>query len=290
MQLGDLANPADLNAAVAGMDAVIHCAGVVRVAALRRGVWEANVNGTERLLAASARTGLSRFVYLSSVGVYGHAPPPITEDVQKRPVGAYGESKWAAERALWRYRSEHRLPAVALRPCVIYGPRDRRASRALLRMCQMRVVPLPRGGRRVLDLVYVTDVADAALAAATTPGAVGHAYNITDGETHTYRDILVAYSQISGRSPAILPVPGRAVVLALQAGLLLRQTLRGASGDWAGQIDRVRALDMDAHYEIGAARRGLGYAPQVGLVEGLQRILSWSMEQKSESRRGSLAR
>lgn len=273
VRLGDLASDADLTEVVDGMDVVVHCAGVVQMSAVRRDIWAVNVEGTERLLAATARVGSARFVYLSSVAVYGHARAPISEDAPKRPVAAYGESKCAAEEALWRYYAEHRLPVVALRPCPIYGRRDQRFTQALRRIGGMRLLPLPRWGRRLLDLVHVADVAEAAVGAATSPSAVGRAYNITDGERHAIRDILLAHGQITGRRPAIVPVPARAVVWAVQLGMWWRQS-RGVPGDWSGQVSRARGLDFDAHYAIDAARRDLDYRPRVGLMEGLRDVLA----------------
>jgi nucleoside-diphosphate-sugar epimerase len=283
---GDLSTAADLRAAVDGVDVVIHGAGVVDATALPRNVWEVNLGGTERLLAASAQVGLARFVHLSSIAVYGYVPPPVAEDAPKRPVGPYGESKWAAEQALWRYHADHRLPAVALRPCIIYGERDHLFLPRLLRICRMRAVPLPHGGRRILDLVYVSDVVDAALAAAVKDTAVGRSYNITDGEAYTYRDILLAYGQLTGRRPAILPFPGRAVVLALQMTLRLMQVSR-IPEHWmsplVGLRMGLRILGLDLHYAIDAARRDLGYAPRVGLMEGLHCALAWRLGQESGS-------
>ena len=270
---GDLSGSSDLGPAVAGVDVILHCAGVVQMGAERRDLWSVNVEGTERLLASAARAALPRFVYLSSVGVYGRAPAPTTEDAPKSPVGAYPESKWAAEQALWRRHADDGMPVVVLRPCPIYGPGDRKVSQAIARLGRMPVLPLPHAGRRLADLVYVSDVAEAVLSAASAPAAVGRAYNITDGERHTYRDILLAYEQVCGRRPAIVGVPGPAVVRAVQLLMWWRQ-LRRRSGDWAGQVARVRALDADAHYSIEAARRDLGYRPRVGLIEGLRRTFS----------------
>ena len=270
---GDLSATADLTPATHGVDTVIHCAGVVQASARREDLWAVNVEGTERLLAAAAGAGRPRFVYVSSVGVYGHAPPPVREDAAKHPVGAYAQSKWAAEQAVWRYHSGRRLPVVVLRPCPIYGPGDRRITQALSRLGRMRLAPLPRGGRRLVDLVYVSDVADAVVAAATVPVAAGRAYNITDGESHTYRDLLLARARVMGRRPVIIPVPGRAVVMALQLLMWLRQA-GGRPGDWAGQVERVRAFDLDMHYSIDAARRDLGYRPQVGLMQGFRQIFA----------------
>jgi len=255
-RVGDLTESAELPAAVAGMDVVVHCAGVVQVRGEHCDLWTVNAEGTERLLAASAAAGLRRFVHISTVAVYDHAGTSLAENAPKRPSGAYGRSKWAAEEALWRHHAEHALPAVALRPCVVYGGRDRHAWPVLLRLARMRVVPLPRGGASLFDLVHVSDLVEAVLAATREPAAAGRAYNITDGEAHSYRDILTALGNLTGRRPVILAVPSLAWRLAVRV------------------VAAARALDLDLHYPIDAARRDLDYRPRVGLVEGLRRTLS----------------
>src|SRR5436309_2932276 len=65
----DLAAAADLSALVDGVDVIVHCAGVVQMEGRPRDLWAVNVEATERLLAAGAHPGLSRFVHLSSVAV-----------------------------------------------------------------------------------------------------------------------------------------------------------------------------------------------------------------------------
>jgi nucleoside-diphosphate-sugar epimerase len=257
VELADLMTAPDLTALVDGVDVIVHCAGVVQMERRHRDLWAVNVESTERLLAAGARAGLRRFVHLSSVAVYGAAPAPVGEDAPKQPRGAYGKSKWAAEEAVWRYHSDHRVPAVALRPCAIYGGRDRHAWPILSRLGRMWFVPVPRGGRRLLDLVHVTDVVEAVVAAVGEPAAVGRAYNVTDGEQHSYRDIFLAYERITGRRPAIVPIPAALVKIASR--------IPG--------MRRVRALDLDLHYAIDAARRDLRYQPKVGLEAGLRRML-----------------
>jgi nucleoside-diphosphate-sugar epimerase len=256
--LGDLADGADVGALMAGVDVVVHCAAVVQVAAgPPRDIW--------------AAVGLHRFVHLSSVAVYGNPPPPVSEDAAKKPAGPYGKSKWAAEEALWRYHAQRGLPAVALRPCAIYGGQDRHAWPVLWRLARMRVVPLPRGGARLLDLVHVSDVVETVMAAATRPAAPGHAYNVTDGETHSYRDVLLAASQITGRRPVIVSVPPPALAVALWIGSRLPSLRRVSAGRG---LQLARTLDVDLHYSIEAARRDLGYRPRVGLAEGLRRTLA----------------
>jgi nucleoside-diphosphate-sugar epimerase len=163
---------------------------------------------------------------------------------------------------------------VVLRPAIIYGPGDRLTWPRIERALRRRVLPLPDGGKRILDLVYVSDVVEALLAAASRPEAVGHAYNITDGEIHSYRDILLAYEQASGRRPRILPIPSKALMGTLQRLFRMMQTLR-VPGNWERQSGRLRGLNLDIHYAIDAARRDLAYVPRVGLQEGVRRTMAW---------------
>lgn len=271
VSIGDLGDEIELRTRVEGSDIVVHSAGAVDMTGAREQLWEVNVRGTERLLGASVEARVSRFVYVSSVAVYGDSPPPVREDAPKRPAGAYGASKWEAEQIVERYQRESGLKAVILRPCVIYGERDRHAQKALSRLVRLPVIPLARGGSRLLDLVHASDVATAILTAATADAALGQVYNITDGEEHTHRDILMTLGRVTGRQPWILSLPGPALA-ALET---VRGWVRYVSEGGAKRMGRLRALDLDLHFDIEAARRDLHYEPKVSLEEGLKRAFDW---------------
>lgn len=284
--VGDLSERDALRKQLEGVDCVIHCAGAVGMTLPRERLWSVNVEGTERLLQASLDASVARFVHLSSVAVYGAAAPPVREDSPKRPVGAYPESKWEAEQLVFRY-GELGLKSIVLRPCVVYGERDRHAVQALSRLGSLKLLPLPRGGSRRLDLVHAEDVADALLAAADKTELSGRAYNVTDGAAHTQRDIVATYARLSGRRPAIVPVPGSLFALAGLAGWGLSYL----APELGRRVGRLRALDVDLHYSIDRARQELAYRPRVGLDEGLSRTLAWFEEQDVLTfQRGSEAR
>jgi nucleoside-diphosphate-sugar epimerase len=175
----------------------------------------------------------------------------VAEDAAKQPVGAYGKSKWGAEEALRRHHEARGLPVVVLRPCIVYGGRDRHAYPALSRLARLPFVPLPNRGGHLLDLVHVSDVVQAVIAAAVMPDVVGRAYNVTDGQAHSYRDILLALERASGRRPWILSVPGAAWGMASRL------------------VPVLRGLGLDLHYSVEAARRDLSYRPRMEMDAGL---------------------
>ena len=269
--VGDLGDAESLRQAVQGVDAVFHAAAALGFQATAAVMDDVNVGGTERLLAASRAAGVGRFVYISSVAVYGPHEPPIDEATPQQPSDPYGRSKQAAEAAVMRAYAQG-LPTVILRPCIVYGAGDRYFLPTVLQLTRLPIVPLPDGGDTLIELVYVTDLAEAALQAATRAQAVGQAYNITDGRPTTLRDIIETYALLTGHGPRI-------VSLDLDRLVRLSGALREALLPLAPRVaylldtDRLANLRHDIHYDIAKAERELGYAPQIGLYEGLRRAL-----------------
>src|SRR4051812_9354230 len=121
---GAIEDPASLDTAVKGVDAVVHVAGIVK-ARRPAGFFDVNTQGTKNLLEASIRQGGGRFVYVSSLAAVGPSADgtPVPDDVEPRPVTQYGRSKLEAERAV--LQAKDKLHVTVVRPPLIYGPRDR---------------------------------------------------------------------------------------------------------------------------------------------------------------------
>jgi nucleoside-diphosphate-sugar epimerase len=118
----DLLDRESLTRAAQGCGALVHAAAWTGGPELSpEQAWRSNVDGTENVLAAAAAAGVERFVYLSSVAVYGlNSAPVIDESAATPPVGQlYPDSKIAAERLV----RESGLSCVVIRPASTYGPR-----------------------------------------------------------------------------------------------------------------------------------------------------------------------
>jgi nucleoside-diphosphate-sugar epimerase len=138
----------------AGAAAVVHLAGLIS-APRERDFVAANVDAT-RIVAEAARDARVRMVHISSLAAGGPAPPhaPRTENDQPHPITAYGRSKLAGERVLAETMG---LRWIALRPGVVYGPRDR-ALFALFRMAARGVLPVVGRSGAAYTFIYVADV------------------------------------------------------------------------------------------------------------------------------------
>lgn len=280
---GDLLDPDSLRRAAQGVEVVYHCA--ARVALPYQGdrlqIFRANVEGTRNVLQASEEAGVRRFVFVSSVAVYGDPREPLVrEDHPKNPKGPYAESKVLAEE-LVEMAGDRGLETVILRPCVIYGPGDRNFLPQIAETLPRYPFPLVQGGRQPLDMVHARDVAQALVLAGTHPRAAGRVYNVTDGETHSLRELVEVFCEALGVRPRLLPLP---YPLALALAALAAGISRAARPDEDPLLSPagVRAMARPHHYDITRIREELGYAPRVPLREGLREAAAWYLEWKAQ--------
>jgi len=280
---GDLGDRAGLRRAIEGIEIVYHCAARPPLGGTYQEFFRDNVAGTENVLEAALQEGVERFVHVSTVDVYGYDHHDgADERTPLRPDGLYSRSKIEAERIAMRYYEKYGLPITILRPCLIYGPRDRHLLPTVLRLISQRRVPLIAGGRALLDLVYTGDVAEALMLAAAKREAIGQAYNITDGARRTLREILETFAQAWGRTPRYLHLPYSLsfAVAAIASGLsyLLKFSTLPIL-----RWEVIKAMGHHRHFDISKAMRELGYRPQVPLEEGLSLTLSWHRSQGAQA-------
>jgi nucleoside-diphosphate-sugar epimerase len=275
---GDLANREDVLAAAEGCDAVVHTAAKAGVwgdpAAYRR----ANLDGTRNVLAACRRHQVPRLVYTSTPSV-AHAGGDIEGGDESLPYTTepktpYQATKTLAEREVLAAQGDD-LQVVALRPHLIWGPGDPHLVPRILERGKRGRIALPGGGRQRVDTTYVDNAADAHVAALERlrPGAAcaGQAYFVTNGEPMPLREIVLGILRAAGVKARVIPIPPR---LAHGAGALLERAFRLARSDREPPLTRFVAEQLStAHwFDIGAAKRDLGWTPAVSVDEGLRRL------------------
>ncbi|HEU4758927.1 MAG TPA: NAD-dependent epimerase/dehydratase family protein, partial [Dehalococcoidia bacterium] len=272
--LGDVSDPTSLPAALDGVEAAVHAAGLVKARSAAQ-FYAVNAGGTRNLLDAVDRAAprLHRFVLISSLAAHGPSEDgePRPADASARPVTAYGRSKLAAEETLRCWPRADR--AVIIRPPVIYGPRDKQLL-PFFRLARLRLAPLLAGGRHRVSCVYVEDAARAVAEATTAEAPVGgRAYFIDDGSPYSWRDLLAAVEQAVGTRALALSTPRWAYsAAALAAELYGLVTRQGVS------LTREKVLEMSQPHWVcshAALQRDLGWSPQVQLEEGARLTAAW---------------
>ncbi|WP_051212209.1 NAD-dependent epimerase/dehydratase family protein [Rubritepida flocculans] len=264
----DVTRPETLPPALAGVEAVVHAAVEGRASI---------VEGTANLLAAARAAGVRRFVHLSSVAVYGAAEGAVREDTPRAPGdSAYGRWKAEAE-ALVEAVTDFEV--VILRPALVYGPGDPLwIGRMARRLALGALGPLGAAGEGLADLVHVRDVAEAIALALTGPPGL---YNLGGPAPVTWNEYLARLAAGLGLAPrplspaelawrARLALPVKALARALPPlAPLLPAALRESPG--AGELALFRRR---ARYPWEKAEAALGWAPRIGLDEGLAESLA----------------
>ena len=204
---GDLLDREALQQATSGIDTVFHLAAKLHVnnpdAALNDEYQRVNFEGTRLLLDQALAAGVRRFVYFSTINVYGPSRPGqvFSEASTPAPEGIYAQTKYEAEKCvLGARRPETKAPfGTVLRLAAIYGPHMKGNYPRLIRAIRKGLfVPLGNGENR-RTLVHERDVVLAAMLAAEHPQAAGQVYNVTDGRIHTFGEIMAAICQVLNR-------------------------------------------------------------------------------------------
>ena len=265
--------PAPLSAqalvpALADSALIVHCAGVIRArdAAAFAAV---NIDGTRAVVGAANVTG-SRVLLISSLAAAGTGTVarPRTEDDPPAPVNAYGRSKLAGEEVV---RVEARVPWTIIRPCAVYGARDR-GFLPLFRLAQRGLFVLPIRPSTPFTLIDVRDLAQAVSLAAASDRVSGQTLFVGQPRPETTEEILRTLAATFARVYRPRQVP-RAAVRAM-----------AAFGDLAWRLgfqfmfDSGRLAEFDAEGFVCAVSRAdelLEFSAPTSMSEGFERTARW---------------
>lgn len=223
---------------------------------------ECNVESTLRLARASARYGVKRFIFLSSIkvngdlNVLGH---PFLESVDNQPSDSYGLSKYRAELGLLAIAKKTNMEVVIIRPPLVYGPSVKGNFSTILNLVK-KCYPLPLASvtKNKRSLIALDNLVDFILLCADyekTPQASSQTFVISDGEDVSTAELFQRVAKAYGKKNRLFPFPPS--LLRLGAKLLGKQ-------DMANRL--LGSLQVDS----SKARKLLGWKPVITMDEQLR--------------------
>jgi nucleoside-diphosphate-sugar epimerase len=255
--------------AAAGATHIFHLAVAMREGGKRDEFFErVNLDGTRSLLEAAAAHRVQRFVYCSTIGIYGHRVPGIAnEDTALAPGNIYERTKVAAEALVREVGATRGVPFVILRPADVYGPRDHRLLK-LFRRVSKGSFPLFGAGNGRRHMVYVDDVVSAFFAACERREAVGQSLILAGPEVCTLGELIEAVRRATGSARY-----GRRLPLApmLAAAAAVEDVCKVLHLDPPIYRRRMDFFRTDSAFDTSRARRVLDWTPRVGLADGVAR-------------------
>lgn len=197
------------------VDCVIHCAARAHVMydAAERPIdvyRDINVYGTLNLARQAARSGVRRFIFLSSIKVHGNSfgcDRIIFHDDIPSPEDDYGVSKYEAEAGLFEIANEFGMELVVIRPPLVYGPSVKGNFRSMIELVNNEL-PLPLGAiynRR--SLVALDNLVDLIMTCVNHPKAANQIFLVSDDQDISTTELLKKMASAFGKKSRLIPVP-----------------------------------------------------------------------------------
>jgi predicted dehydrogenase/nucleoside-diphosphate-sugar epimerase len=271
---GDIRDSDALEYAVKGTDIIYHMAGVVS----NKGKWqdflESNINSTRKLLELALQENISRFIYLSSVVVYGFKKINGRDKIKEsdaygkviRKYHFYTKSKIEAEKIVFDYFQRFNLPVVVIRPGVIYGPHGSNIFQKKSMIFANANVFSP--------YTYVENLVDALILSSEKENAIGNAFTIVDDNLINCRQFLKKAYEISGSKLSAVFFP---ISILFLIAKLFEFDAKRKNSEFSPPISMasIDILQRNLIYDNKKAKDTLGWKPKISLDEALKRTYKW---------------
>lgn len=250
---GDIRNPKDILKASRAVDVIFHDAAFVSIRAsfdkLKHEV-DNNVYGTLNVLEAAAKNKVKKFVFASSMAVYGEPSSlPVKEDGPVKPTSPYGFSKLEGELYCKIFQDKHGIDTTVLRYFNTFGIKQTPSDYVgvtttfINQALNKKDLTIFGDGKQTRDFVWVKDIARANVLAAFSKKSKGEIFNIASGKDIAINDIANAINKFTKTKKAYIAKPG-------------------------GEISKIKA-------SISKAEKVLGYKPEGDLLKMLPTLIEW---------------
>ncbi|OQY87433.1 MAG: hypothetical protein B6D38_12780 [Anaerolineae bacterium UTCFX1] len=275
---GDVSKPEDWESALNGCDLVIHTAAIVTNNVSREEAWRVNVLGTRRVLDASIRADVKRFVHISSLAAMRfNTDDRADESAPVLPTGnPYVDTKIASEHVVLAAHAKGEMTCTVIRPADIYGPGSRPWTLIPVQMIRKGLFLLPAHGQGIFRAIYIDDLVNGIVLAAEKDEGAGQIFIIGGEETITCETFFGHYYRMLGKGSPRMMSSSSAIAIAefgrVIFTLLGKQTELGRGA--MEMLSKKNTVSNQKAHEL------LGWYPQVDLAEGMKRTEVWLRERK----------
>ena len=267
----DMAHFDTIDRALEGQDIIFNLA-VAPGASPEAMAQRVNIDAVEHLVRKSAELGVGRVVHFSSMAAYGPPhEPEITEDspLDTEQAALYGRTKALGDNRAQQVGQEVAQEVTIIRPGQVFGPRGRSWTINLFKLIKRGVPVIFGDGSGHAQPIYVDNLLDGLILAATRPEAAGQAFNFVD-QPLPWREFLGYYGAMCGKRPRRLP-------------LGLARIALGLVKPFIGRAESTEALLTyyinKSVYPIAKAEQLLGYRPRSTIKEGMSQTEKWLREE-----------
>lgn len=273
---GDICDRERLERALEGVDILFHLASALGSAVIGPTEFRRiNVKGTESILEAARRNGVSRVIHVSSAGVFGAVKrgEVATESSPPKPITIYDRTKLEGERIAISF-AQKGMDVVVLRPGWAYGSGDRRTFKLIKAVCTGRFIMVTRG-KGLQTPVYIDDLVNG-IHLAAEKGNRGGTYHLAGREILTVGEMVRTIASACGKKPSRLFIP-------LLPAHLVAWFLEAAYTPFRREAPFNRSkLSFFIHSKplsIEKAKDELGFSPEVDFRGGITRTVAWYRNQ-----------
>jgi nucleoside-diphosphate-sugar epimerase len=258
------------------VEVVYHIAAAFRKEGVpRQYFYDVNVIGTRKVLEASLKAGIQRFVHCSTIGVLGNIKnPPANEETPYNPGDIYQKTKMEGEKLALDFFKKHNFPGVVVRPGSIYGPGDMRFVK-LFKSINRGVFVIIGSGNTNFHMVYIDDLTDGMVLASEKEEALGEIFILTGNEPVKINDLASCIAEVLDKPVPTRHIPAAPVMLAAKA---VQAACRPLGIEPPLYPRRLDFFLKNREFDIAKARNVLGYHPKVDLKSGLKATAEWYRE------------
>ncbi len=277
----DLRNPESIDQAMQDVDIIFHLAAAPDWST-KKEHWNTNYLATKNMLEAALKWKVKRFVHCSTIGLLGFADEsPLNEYSPYSPphYSPYCLTKCEAEKKVRAYYKKG-LPIVIIRPAQVYGPRGMGTMGFAFKLIQRGFTVLFKGGKALLQPVYVQDVVDSLILAMEPDEVLGQVYNIAGERILTFKEWFSTIADAFEVNTHRINCPRN---VAWILGYLMETKIRIFGGKALITRYRIECATRNMTYDISKAKEELGFIPKVGLEEGVKRTVQWCRNNASSN-------